>query len=84
MRDYKKELHDLLTDCKNEHGEGTIGILVAEVVNTIDWNYNTTDDSLMDIANQCINKITDNADPHNVYQLWANATRVRTQYKDKQ
>lgn len=60
--EHKAALKEALTNLAKDFGEPYVGKIITEAVSEMNWQYNTVNDTLADIAKEAMMKI----DPSNV------------------
>ncbi len=60
--EHKAALKEALTNLAKDFGEPYVGKIITEAVSEMNWQYNTANDTLADIAKEAMMKI----DPSNV------------------
>lgn len=78
----KAALKSLLDKVATEYGEPFVGKFIAEAVSEMNWQYNTTNDTLADIAKLSMMKIDPEHPTPEVYQLEGYTQRLMNRIKN--
>lgn len=82
MTEHQNALKEVLNKVIAEYGEPAIGKFIAETIASMNWNYNTANDTLTDIAREAMMKIDTTSVSPEVYQLEGYVNRLMTRIKN--
>lgn len=81
MTEHQIALKEVLNKVIAEDGEPAIGKFIAETIASMNWNYNTANDTLADIARESMMKIDPSNVTSEVLQLEGYANRLMNRIK---
>ena len=82
MTEHQNALKEVLGKMADEFGEAYVGKFIAETVATMEWKYNTANDTLTDIAKESMMKIYTTSISPEVYQLEGYVNRLMSRIKN--
>lgn len=79
--EHKAALKEALTNLAKDFGEPYVGKIITEAVSEMNWQYNTANDTLADIAKETMMKIDPSNVTSEVLQLEGYANRLMNRIK---
>lgn len=79
--EHKTALKEALTNLAKDFGEPYVGKIITEAVSEMNWQYNTANDTLADIAKEAMMKIDPSNVSSEVLQLEGYANRLMNRIK---
>lgn len=81
--DHKKAIKEALTNLAKDFGEPYVGKIITEAVSEMNWQYNTANDTLADIAKETMMKIDPSNVTSEVLQLEGYVDRLMNRIKNQ-
>lgn len=82
LTEHQNALKCVLTNLASEFGEAYIGKFIAETIASMNWNYNTVNDTLTDVAKETMMKIDTSNVTSEVLQLEGYINRLMNRIKN--
>lgn len=79
--EHKAAIKEALTNLAKDFGEPYVGKIITEAVSEMNWQYNTANDTLADIAKEAMMKIDPSNVTSEVLQLEGYANRLMNRIK---
>ena len=79
--EHKEAIKEALINLAKDFGEPYVGKIITEAVSEMNWQYNTANDTLADIAKETMMKIDPAKPTSEVYQLEGYVNRLMNRIK---